>query len=162
MSFLPEVAARRIATLSTVPRTLATSAPRAAFSTTINVQKNIADATKDTLKTVDRTVSDKLVDAIDVGSTVASKVKEVKDSVVNDTTGTAEKLKGEAVGKASELSGKAQGTASQMAGKAKGTASEMAGKVEGQASEVMGKTEGNTEKAAGKVKGTAERARKSL
>lgn len=67
MSFLPEAAARRIATLQ-VPRTLATSAPRAAFSSSVTMQKTIVDSTKETLKTVDRAVSDKLVDGINIGS----------------------------------------------------------------------------------------------
>ena len=66
MSFLTEVATRRIATLQ-VPRTLATSAPRAAFSSSVTFQKTVVDSAKDTLKSVDRTVSDKLVDGINIG-----------------------------------------------------------------------------------------------
>jgi len=64
MSF--QAATRRMATLQ-MPRTLAASSPRAAFSTSVTMQKSVADATKDTLKTVDRAVSDKLVDGINIG-----------------------------------------------------------------------------------------------
>lgn len=68
MSFITETAARRVATLQ-IPRTLASSAPRAAFSTSIQFQKSAAETAKDALKTVDRAVSDKLVDGINVGCT---------------------------------------------------------------------------------------------
>jgi hypothetical protein len=169
MSFLTEAATRRLATLQ-VSRTLATSAPRASFSTSINLQKSIADTTKDTLKTVDRAVSDKLVDGINIGSTshpiphsgqtnnwqppanVASKVKEATENLTADN----------AAGKAQQLKGEASGKTSELAGKAKGTAAEMAGKAEGTASQMMGKTEGTANKAAGKAKGMAEETRKSL
>ncbi len=67
MSFLTEAATRRLATLQ-VPRTLATSAPRAAFSSSVTLQRTPVEAAKDTLKTVDRAVSDKLVDGIDITS----------------------------------------------------------------------------------------------
>ncbi|KAK0648614.1 hypothetical protein B0T16DRAFT_456079 [Cercophora newfieldiana] len=151
MSFLTEAAARRIATLQ-VPRTLATAAPRASFSTSVTMQKTIVDSTKDTLKTVDRAVSDKLVDGIDIGTTVASKVKEATENITADN----------AAGKAQQLKGEASGKTSELAGKAKGTAAEMAGKAEGTASQMMGKTEGTANKAAGKAKGAAEQTRKSL
>jgi hypothetical protein len=66
MSFLTEAATRRMATLQ-VPRTMAAAAPRAAFSTSIRFQKTPVESAKDTLKTVDRTVSDKIVDGINIG-----------------------------------------------------------------------------------------------
>lgn len=72
MSFLTEATTRRLATLSTQAirsTTVTTTAPRAAFSSSVTLQKTVADTTKDTLKTVDRTMSDKLVDAIDIGCT---------------------------------------------------------------------------------------------
>lgn len=71
MSFLTEMTFRRMATIS---RTAARSSnftstvPRAALSTTVQLQKNPVDATKDGLKKVDRAVSDKIVDGIDIGS----------------------------------------------------------------------------------------------
>jgi len=65
MSFLTEAACRRLAT---VPRTLAVSTvPRAAFSSSIQLQKTAADSAKESLKSVDRAVSDKLVDGINIG-----------------------------------------------------------------------------------------------
>lgn len=65
MSFLTEITTRRFATLS---RTTFTNVPRASFTTTVQLRKTAVEATKDTLKTVDRAVSDKLVDGINVGS----------------------------------------------------------------------------------------------
>jgi hypothetical protein len=67
MSFLSEATFRRVATLQ-LPRTLASSAPRAAFSTSIQLNKTATETAKDALKTVDRAVSDKLVDGINVAS----------------------------------------------------------------------------------------------
>ena len=68
MSSFTQTAARRVATLQ-IPRTLAQSAPRAAFSTSINLQKTPVESAKDALKTVDRAVSNKIVDGIDVACT---------------------------------------------------------------------------------------------
>jgi hypothetical protein len=69
MSSIAQTAARRVATLQ-IPRTLAASAPRAAaFSTSFQFQKSAAETAKDALKTVDRAVSDKLVDGINMGCT---------------------------------------------------------------------------------------------
>lgn len=61
-----KTAARRVATLQ-IPRTVASSAPRAAFSTGVQLQKSPKDVAKDALKSVDRAVSDKLVDGINMG-----------------------------------------------------------------------------------------------
>lgn len=73
MSFLTEAAARRVMTFS-VPRGVVTgvtnSAPRAAsaaFSTSATFQKSPVQAAKETLKSVDRKVSDKLVEGLDMG-----------------------------------------------------------------------------------------------
>lgn len=69
MSFLTEAAARRVMTLQ-VPRAMAVSAPRAAFSSSVTFQKSVVDTAKDTakdtLKGIDRAVSDKLVDGINM------------------------------------------------------------------------------------------------
>lgn len=65
MSFLTETAVRRLAT---VPRTFAVSTvPRAAFSSSIILQKTATETAKDAVKQVDRAVSDKLVDGINIG-----------------------------------------------------------------------------------------------
>ncbi|KAK3317669.1 hypothetical protein B0T19DRAFT_295769 [Cercophora scortea] len=158
MSFLTEVTARRVATFQ-LPRTLATSAPRAAFSSGVTLRKNPVDAAKDTLKTVDRAVSDKLVDGIDIGTTVASKIKGTAEDVANSNAASkAAELRGEAVGKASEVAGKAKGTAEEWTGKAKGAASEAAGKAQGTASEVAGRSKGTASDLAGQAKGAADTA----
>lgn len=76
MSAFTQNAIRRVATVQ-VPRAFAASAPRAAFTTSVQLQKTVADTVKETLKpvtepakdalkTVDRVVSDKLVDGIDI------------------------------------------------------------------------------------------------
>ena len=54
---------RRLATTTT-----RTTLSRAAFTTTTPNQKSAVDSAKDTLKSVDRKVSDKLVDGINIGS----------------------------------------------------------------------------------------------
>lgn len=73
MSFLAETVARRMATA--VPRAaaqaprlapLSAEAPRA-FSAAATMQRSVADSVKENLKSVDRTVSDKIVDGINVG-----------------------------------------------------------------------------------------------
>lgn len=71
MSFVTEVVARRLAT---VPRAMAASTPHSVtavssrtFTTSVSMQRNAAETVKDGLKTVDRTISDKLVDGINIG-----------------------------------------------------------------------------------------------
>ena len=64
MSFT-QLAIRRVATVS---RAAAPTVPRATFATTVRLQKNPIDTAKDGLKKVDRVVSDKIVDGINIGS----------------------------------------------------------------------------------------------
>ncbi|KAK3377046.1 hypothetical protein B0T24DRAFT_620367 [Lasiosphaeria ovina] len=169
MSFLTEAAARRVATLG-VPRAMAASAPRASFSSSVTMQKSVMDTAKDTLKTVDRAVSDKLVDGIDIATNVSAKVKEATEQVRQGSAAdTASGLQRKAQGAASELAGKTksaagqtEGSAASAAGQAKGTANEWAGKAQGKADEVAGKTSGAASKAAGKAKGAAEEAKRGL
>lgn len=69
MSFVTRqtaLAARRLAT--TTRTTTATTQAAASFSSAAARQKSAVDSAKETLKTVDRKVSDKLVDGIDIGS----------------------------------------------------------------------------------------------
>lgn len=66
MSFITQTIGRRATAI--IPR-VATQAPR--FSTTIRLEKGPVEAAKDGLKTVDRAVSDKLVDGIDIAGTLA-------------------------------------------------------------------------------------------
>lgn len=68
MSFLTEITARRLAPFSSaLSRTTLTTVPRASFTTTVQLRKSPVDTTKDALKSVDRAVSDKLVDGINIG-----------------------------------------------------------------------------------------------
>ncbi len=62
-SFLTETVVRRLAT---VPRAVAIQAPRA-FTTHPTLNKTVTESAKDSLKSVDRAVSDKIVDGINVG-----------------------------------------------------------------------------------------------
>lgn len=187
MSFLPELSAARRALpralfLAQAPQTT-TIAQRAAFSTASPLQKTVVDSAKDTLKTVDRAVSDKLVDGIDTASTstplsppslsppltppplaatVASKLKETKDQVANKSAaelrGDAAELAGQAQGKASEMAGHAKGKASEVAGQAQGKASELTGKAQGTKEQVKGQAYGVKEEAKGQARGSAKQA----
>ncbi|KAI2635764.1 hypothetical protein GGS26DRAFT_511917 [Hypomontagnella submonticulosa] len=114
MSFLTEAAARRLALTS---RVAVIPAPRH-FSTSIAARKSVTETAKDTLKTVDRKVSDKLVDGINAGANLASKVKGEADS--GKVKGTAEEIRGRVKGEAEELKGKAKGAAEEAEGKVKG------------------------------------------
>ncbi|KAK3292983.1 uncharacterized protein B0H64DRAFT_375963 [Chaetomium fimeti] len=128
-----------------ITRRLASTTPtstlsRAAFTTTTRRQKNPVEAAKDTLKTVDRKVSDTLVDGINIGSAYANKIKEATSEVSEGkVTGRASELRGEAAGKASEVAGEAKGKASEVAGEAKGKASELAGEARGAKEQAKGK-----------------------
>lgn len=66
MSFLIETVGRRMATLPRVVPRAAAIAPRQ-FTTTTPAHKSATETVKDGLKTVDRKVSDKLVDGINLG-----------------------------------------------------------------------------------------------
>jgi len=98
-------------------------APRA-FSTSLALKKSPVEATKDAVKTVDRKVSDKLVDGIELGQTAAEKAKAAA---------------GVASGKTSEVAGEAKGKVTEVAGEAKGKAAELKGEAKGKAAEVKGK-----------------------
>jgi len=117
MSFLTRTAFRSAATTLRTPAAPRVSA--AAFSTTLVQRKSATDAVKEPLKKVDRAVSDKLVDAIEVGETATQKVKEVSGVSASEAKGKASELSGQAKGKASELSGEAKGKASELKGEAK-------------------------------------------
>jgi uncharacterized protein YjbJ (UPF0337 family) len=150
--------ARRAAVFS-IPRTALVSVPRASFTTSIILQKTAAETAKDGLKAVDRAVSDKLVDGINIGgmshifknvdaalsyrrralqwlsdcwSRYAAAVGEKVKEVAEDVTG-------KTTGQAQELRGEASGKASELKGEAKGKASELAGKAQGKAEEVKSK-----------------------
>ncbi|KAJ3537379.1 hypothetical protein NM208_g6342 [Fusarium decemcellulare] len=126
MSFLTENIIRRVAL---APRVIAIQTPRT-FTTSFALQKTATETVKDAAKKVDRAVSDKIVDGIEVGETVAGKVKEGAEEVTGGSaTGKAAELRGEAKGKASELKGEAKGAAEQAKGKVKGAAEEVKNKL---------------------------------
>ncbi|KAF4980907.1 hypothetical protein FZEAL_3192 [Fusarium zealandicum] len=126
MSFLTQNVLRRVAL---APRVISIQAPRA-FTTSFVVQRTATEAVKDTAKKVDRVVSDKIVDGIEVGENVTGKVKETAQDVTGgNATAKAQELKGEAKGKAQELKGEAKGVAQEARGKAKGAAEEVKSKM---------------------------------
>ncbi|KAK9771652.1 putative Lea domain protein [Seiridium cardinale] len=119
MSFLTETVTRRMALSS---RAVFVQTPRQ-FSISARYQKSATETVKDAAKTVDRKVSDKLVDGINAASEVAQKTTGA--DVSQKVKGTAEEIRGEAKGKASELKGEAKGAANEAAGKAKGAAEKL-------------------------------------
>ncbi|KAH7395647.1 LEA domain-containing protein [Cadophora sp. MPI-SDFR-AT-0126] len=106
----------------------ASFAPRA-FSTTFVARKSATEAVKDGVKTVDRKVSDVLVEGIEVGQTAAQKAKEVAGMSQSEMKGKASEVAGEAKGKANEVAGQAKGKANELAGEAKRKKEEVKGKL---------------------------------
>ncbi|KEY65414.1 hypothetical protein S7711_04312 [Stachybotrys chartarum IBT 7711] len=136
MSFLTSNLTRRVAPVAaSVPRAIAVQAPRT-FTTSIAAQKTATETVKDGLKSVDRAVSDKIVDGIDLASAAAQKVKGSAEVNANEASAKAQELKGEASGKAQELKGEASGKASELSGRAKGAAEQAKGTAKGTAEEV--------------------------
>ncbi|KAI0544161.1 hypothetical protein F4679DRAFT_589779 [Xylaria curta] len=115
MSFLSEAAVRRVALAS---RVASVQAPRQ-FSTSIAARKTMTEAAKDTLKTVDRKVSDKLVDGINAGSKAAETVTGKATEANYKAAGTAEEIRGKMKAETEELAGKAKGAAKEAEGKIK-------------------------------------------
>ncbi|KAI1170899.1 hypothetical protein F4777DRAFT_90084 [Nemania sp. FL0916] len=115
MSFLTEAAVRRVALVS---RAATIQAPRQ-FTTSIAARKTIAESAKDTIKNVDRKVSDKIVDGINVGSKAAETVTGKATEANYKAAGTAEEIRGKMKAEAEELSGKAKGAAKEAEGKVK-------------------------------------------
>lgn len=127
-------------------------APRQ-FSTSIAAQKSATESVKDGLKTVDRKVSDKLVDGINAGgrcfsnhppphsfiekgagielTSVVLIIAAATDKVKKATTGATESTVGNTKASAEELRGQAKGKAAELKGEAKGAAKEAEGKVKG-------------------------------
>lgn len=90
------------------------------ISATAPWNKGPVDATKETLKKADRTVSDAAVKGINTGEKAANKIKDVVGSGAKQAREKGEEVKGEA----SEYAGKAKGEAADYAGKGKGKAEE--------------------------------------
>ncbi|KAI1088521.1 hypothetical protein F5B19DRAFT_471055 [Rostrohypoxylon terebratum] len=115
MSFLTEAAARRLALTS---RVIAVPVPRH-FTTSIAAQKTVTEAAKDTLQSVNRKVSDKIVDGINAGETIVSKVKGEADA--GKAKESAEEIRGKLKAKAEEAKGAAKGAAKEAEGEVKGS-----------------------------------------
>ncbi|KAI0096746.1 hypothetical protein GGR51DRAFT_567001 [Nemania sp. FL0031] len=115
MSFLSEAAIRRMAL---VPRIASVQAPRQ-FSTSLAARKTITESAKDTLKSVDRKVSDKLVDTINVGAKAAEAVTGHATHANYKAAGTAEEIRGKMKAESEELAAKAKGAAKDAEGKIK-------------------------------------------
>jgi len=123
--FLSGSAAGRVTMLRAVPRAMAASAPRAAFSATVTMQKSIAQSAKDSVtnaaQRVNHAVGDTVVSGIDLGTAALRKAKDIMPD-----KGIKKKMEG----KAGELSGQAREKASEAAGEVKEEADKMAGKAE--------------------------------
>merc|ERR1711964_632137 len=116
-------------TVTRATRAPATSFAPRAFSTTFVARKSATESVKDGVKTVDRKVSDVLVEGIEVGQTAAQKAKELAGMSSSEMKGKANEVAGEAKGKANEVAGEAKGKANELAGEAKGKKEELKGKM---------------------------------
>ncbi|GAD95257.1 LEA domain protein [Paecilomyces variotii No. 5] len=129
MSFITRVAplSARVSANTTAP---VLSVARSRFlSSTASNQKGPVETTKETLKKVDRTISDAAVKGLEKGEKVSSKAKETVGVSGSKAKGEAAELTGEAKGKAQELTGEAKGKAEELAGEAKGKAKEASSKL---------------------------------
>ncbi|KAF2963699.1 hypothetical protein GQX73_g9877 [Xylaria multiplex] len=124
MSFLTETIARRVALTS---RVASIQVPRQ-FSTSMATRKTIAEAAKDTIKSVDRKVSDKLVDGINIGAKAAETVTGKATEANYRAAGTAQEIRNKMHAESEELTGKAKGAAKEAEGSIKGAAKHAEGK----------------------------------
>ncbi|KAK5625101.1 hypothetical protein RRF57_000817 [Xylaria bambusicola] len=97
--------------------------------TSMAARKTITESAKDTLKSVDRKVSDKLVDGINAGSKVAQTVTGKATEANYKAAGTAEEIRSKTSASSEELAGKAKGAAHEAEGAIKGAATNAEGKV---------------------------------
>ncbi|KAI1305032.1 hypothetical protein F5Y03DRAFT_162496 [Xylaria venustula] len=128
MLFLTETVIRRAGVAS---RFASVQIPRQ-FGTSMAARKTISESAKDTLKSVDRKVSDKIVEGINISSKAAETV-----------TGKATEASYKATDSAEGIRNKAKANSEELAGKAKGTAEEAKGTIKGAAKEAEGKAKAN-------------------
>merc|ERR1712093_757887 len=83
-------------TVTRATRAPATSFAPRAFSTTFVARESATESVKDGVKTVDRKVSDVLVEGIEVGQTAAQKAKELAGMSSSEMKGKANEVAGEA------------------------------------------------------------------
>ncbi|KAL6870465.1 hypothetical protein J3F83DRAFT_682107 [Trichoderma novae-zelandiae] len=176
MSFLTRTITKSTSLAGPVARIAAVRSTRP-FTTSLAAQRTASETVKDGLKSVDRAVSDKLVDGIDMAKAASHKVLETAEDLSSSgvaeqvegvqahAKGKAQQVKGAAKGKAEELKGTAQemkGSAKGKAEELKGTAQEMTGTAKGKAEELRGKTKGAAAEAKGKAKETADDVQSNL
>ncbi|KIN01050.1 hypothetical protein OIDMADRAFT_19084 [Oidiodendron maius Zn] len=119
MSFLTRTAIRSTRSMVFAPRL---------FSTSLATRKTATEAVKDTVKTVDRKVSDKLVDGIELGQTATRKAKAAVGIESED-----------AKTKTAQFTAKAKDTAREAAGEARGKADDAAAEAKKRLGETKGK-----------------------
>ncbi|KAL6898993.1 hypothetical protein GGI43DRAFT_407556 [Trichoderma evansii] len=143
MSFLTRtINISRTAAIATPVSRIAAVRTSRTFTTSLAAQKTATETVKDELKHIDRVVSDRLVDGINIATAASHKVKETAEDLSN--SGVASQVEGEAAharGKAQEMKGHVAGKVSEMSGKAQ----EMKGKAKGAAAETKGKAKENLE-----------------
>ncbi|KAK4063943.1 uncharacterized protein Triagg1_9271 [Trichoderma aggressivum f. europaeum] len=150
MSFLTRTlnVSRTAAVVTPVSRIAAVRTSRT-FTTSLAAQRTATEAVKDELKHIDRAVSDKLVDGINIATKASHKVMETAEDLSNSgvssqvegveahARGKAEAVKGTVKGKTEELKGNVKGKAEEMKGQAKGTAAKAKGKADETLDEVQ-------------------------
>ncbi|KAF7943414.1 hypothetical protein EAE96_011340 [Botrytis aclada] len=130
-----------------IPQATSTTRP---LSSTFISRKSATETVKETVHQVDKAVSSKIVDGIEVGQTATQKVKtaaglsasEAKTAAANaasEAQGAAQGAKSSTTGSASGTASEISGKASELAGQAKGKAAEVKGAAKGKANEVKGK-----------------------
>ncbi|EHK23487.1 uncharacterized protein TRIVIDRAFT_208821 [Trichoderma virens Gv29-8] len=138
MSFLTRTinVSRTAAIVTPVSRIAAVRTSRS-FTTSLAAQRTASEVVKDELKHIDRAVSDKLVDGINIATKAGHKVMETAEDLSRSgvssqvegmeahAKGKAEGMKAAAKGKAEEIKGKAKGTAAKAKGKADETLEEV-------------------------------------
>ncbi|EGR49173.1 uncharacterized protein TRIREDRAFT_121653 [Trichoderma reesei QM6a] len=159
MSFLTRSVLPKTTSLTTSISRIAATRSTRPFTTSHAVHKIVPETVKDGLHRVDRAVSDKLVDGINMATAASHKVMETAEDLSN--SGVAEQVEGmqaHAKGKAKEMKGAAKGKADEMMG----STQEMKGTAKGKAEELKGKAKGTAAEAKGKAKETAEEVQSSL
>ncbi|KAL7797295.1 hypothetical protein V8C37DRAFT_306467 [Trichoderma ceciliae] len=148
MSFLTRTinASRTAGILTPVSRIAAVQTSRT-FATSLAAQRTATESVKDSLKHVDRAVSDKLVDGINIATAVSHKVKNAAgDLSSTGVTGQFEGMKANAKGKAEGMKASAAGKTEELKGKTKGATEQAKGATEqakGKAKETVDEVQSN-------------------
>ncbi|KAI2631256.1 hypothetical protein GGS21DRAFT_524038 [Xylaria nigripes] len=122
-TFFTEAALRRMAMASRAV------SQAARFGTTYIPRKSVTESAKDTLKSVDRKLSDKLVDGINVGTKAAETISGKSSEANYKSAGTAEEIRKKMKAESEELAGKAKRAAEETGGMFKDAAKKAEGKL---------------------------------